>query len=317
MQTLRPLGLGEVLDRAVTLTVRFFVPLALIYLVFAVPLGFVQFFAYRDVFHTLSEITSAIQMQAAGGKPVDPNALARSMSHASTPSGWTAATFVLAFLVGPLPTGALIEAVSAYYVGRSATFGSAYRVGLARWLPLIGVNLLYLAAGVALYVAFTLAALVLIFGAAFLGHAAGIALGIGVGVAVLAAAFAFAVVAALALQTSYFTCVIESEGVVRSFARGLSRIFSRIGLRRALLFGAAYVAIGLGIALVGFAGEAALVALTHSAAVAATYSTILRVVTVAFSTAFVGIFYFDLRVREEGYDLQLAAEAAVARSLPV
>lgn len=317
MQTLRPLGLGEVLDRAVTLTVRFFVPLALIYVVFAVPLGVVQYFAYRDVSHTLAEIMNAIQMQAAGGGRADPNALARTLSHAPTPSGLTGATFVLAFLIGPLPAAALIEAVSAYYVGRGVTFGSAYRVGLARWLPLIGVNLIYLTAGVALYVAVTLVALVLVFAAASLGHTAGIALGIGVGVALLTAAFAFAVVAVLALQTSYFTCVIEGEGAVRSFARGLTRIFSRIGLRRAFLFGIAYVAIGAGIAIVGFVGEAGLLALTRSAALATAYSTILRIVTVAFSTAFVGIFYYDLRVREEGYDLQLAAEAAVARSLPV
>jgi hypothetical protein len=39
----------------------------------------------------------------------------------------------------------------------------------------------------------------------------------------------------------------------------------------------------------------------------AIFSTLLSLATAAFVTAFVGIFYFDLRVRGEGFDLQLAA----------
>ena len=319
MQSLRPLGVGEVLDRAVALSVRFFVPLALIYVVFAVPLAFVQFFAYRDLFRAIGEISSAIQVQAAGGRRFDPNALAH-ITHASGPNGWSAATFVLVFLVAPLPVGALIEAASAYYVGRSVTFGSAYRVGLARWLPLVGVNLLYLAAGIALYVAVVVVIFVFALGIAFIAHAsrlAGIALGVPLGLAVALATIVFVIAVILALQTSYFTCVIERESVVRSFSRGLSRVFNRAGFRRTSLFAAAYFAIGLGVALVGLAGQAILVALTRSPGVAAAYDALLRVVGVVFTTVFVAIFYFDLRVRNEGYDLQLAAEAAQTRPQPV
>ena len=319
MQTLRPLGVGEVLDRAVTLTVRFFVPLALIYVVFAVPLAFVQFFAYRELFHTIAEISNAIQLQAAGGRHLDPTTLAQ-MTHGSGPTGWSAATVVLAFLIAPLPVGALIEAASACYVGRPVTFGSAYRVGLARWLPLVGINLLYLAAGIALYVAVVLAVFVVALGLAFIAHAsraAGFVLGVPLGLAVVVAAIVFGIAVVLALQTSYFTCVIERESVVRSFSRGLARVFNRTGWRRALLFAAAYFAIALGIALIGLVGQALLVALTHSPAVAAAYDAVLRVAGVVFTTMFVAIFYFDLRVRNEGYDLQLAAEAAQIRPQPV
>jgi hypothetical protein len=40
------------------------------------------------------------------------------------------------------------------------------------------------------------------------------------------------------------------------------------------------------------------------------YATIIEVATAAFTTAFITIFYYDLRVREEALDLQIAAQAA-------
>ena len=316
-EPLRPLRLGEVLDRAVALTVQGFVRLAFVYVVFAVPLAVIQYFAYRDVYHRISEIANAIALQAAGGRRLDPAALARTLSHASTSTGWASAAFALTFVIGPLAVAALIEAISAQYLGRRATFVSAYRVALRRWLPLLGVNVLYLAAGIALYVAVVLVTVVLVLGLAFVAqaaHAFGVALAAAVGFAFFLAAVAVGIVALLALQMSYFACVIEGAGVVGSFARGILRIFNRIGLRRAFLFGATYLAIVIGIALLGFAGEATLFALTRSQALSAAYSTVVRIAAVLFTTAFVAIFYFDLRVREEGYDLEVAARAVQARA---
>jgi hypothetical protein len=315
--SLRPLGLGELLDRAVTLCVKNFVPLSLIFLVYAIPLGVVQYFATKDVTSVLQAITETLQSQAAGGKSGDPAAIQHALASAPPLNGWYPLLLVLVFFGGPLPTGALIEATSALYAGRTSTFGEAYRTAFARWMPLIGINLLYLLAGLILYVGVVLATVALVFALALLTsalHALGIAIDVLIGLAVLVAGIAFFVVAVLALQVSYFTCVVERAGVVTSFGRGIRRVFVGVGLKRSLLVGIAFFAVAFAIGLVSAIGEATLFAAVHSSAVGVAYSTIVRIATAAFTTAFLAIFYFDLRVREEGLDLQLAAQAAQAQS---
>ncbi|MDQ2857349.1 MAG: hypothetical protein M3R53_01690 [Candidatus Eremiobacteraeota bacterium] len=314
---LRPLALGEVLDRAVNLCVKYFVPLSLIFLVYAVPLAVVQYFATQDFAHILQTITGALT--PVPGRPADPQALARALGSVRS-NGWYAVLLALTFFVAPLPTAALISATSEAYLGRATSFARAYRHAAGRWLPLIGVNVLYgLALGaayVALIIAFTLAILGIALVAAG-ARVAGIVLGAIVGVVGLGAMVAFFIVAALAFQVSYFTCVVERAGVRRSFGLGVSRVFGGLGLRRSLLVGIVFVALGLGIVVVSLAGEALLEGLLHSVPLGTAYATIVRVATAAFTTAFIAIFYFDLRVREEGLDLQLAAQdAQLAHAAP-
>jgi hypothetical protein len=310
-RTLRPLGIGEVLDRAVTLCVRFFIPLAVVYVVFAIPQGIVQFFASRGFTRLISVFTAAVQTQVATGRPADPAKLAHQLAGSPVPSGWLGLAWVLIFVVAPLAAAALVEMTAADYLGRPSSFAAAYRTALHCWLPLIGVNLLFALAGIFLYFAFALVVVLLGLGIGFLyvfSHPLGLAVGIPFALVLLLAVIAFAVIATLALQVSYFTCVIERASPVRAFSTSISRVFGAIGLPRALLFGAAYLAILLGIGLVALIGEVTVTGLLHSDVAAVTYSTLLRIVTAIFTTAFVCIFYFDLRVREEGYDLQLAAQ---------
>ncbi len=307
---LRPLALGEVLDRAVNLCVQYFVPLSLIFLVYAVPLAVVQYFATQDFAHILQTITRTLT--PVPGRAADPAALGRTLG-AVRSNGWYFLLIALTFLVAPLPTAALISATTQAYLGRATSFEQAYRHAASRWLPLIGVNVLYAFALGAVYVALVIVFTLAIFAIALVtvgARSAGIVLGAIVGVLGLGAMIAFLIVAALAFQVSYFTCVVERAGVRRSFGLGISRVFGGIGLRRSLLVGIVYVALGLGIVLVSLAGEALLEGLLHSVALGTAYATIVRVATAAFTTAFVAIFYFDLRVREEGLDLQLAAEDA-------
>ena len=274
---LRQLGIGEVLDRAVTLCVRFFVPLAVVYVVFAIPQGIVQYFAGRGFSRLLTAFTAAVQTQVATGRPADPAKLAHDLAGSPAPSGWIGLAWIVVFLVSPL----------------------------------IGLNLLFALSGSVLYVVFLFVVVLLSLGVAFLyvfSHPLGFIVGIPLALVLLASVIAFAVVVTLAIQVSYFTCVIERATPVRSFTASLSRVFGKIGLPRALLFGAAYLAIALGIGLVALIGEVTVTSVFHSDVAAVTYATLLRLLTAIFATAFVCIFYFDLRVREEGYDLQLAAQ---------
>jgi hypothetical protein len=135
-------------------------------------------------------------------------------------------------------------------------------------------------------------------------------IGIVVGAIATILVLAVCLVVALAWQVSYFACVLEQQNFAVAFVSGIQRVFKGVGLQRALLVGLAYVAILIGITLVSGLGETLLIGLVHSAVAGTVYTTIVRVATAAFTTAFIAIFYYDLRVREEGLDLQLAAQAA-------
>ncbi len=318
-QTLRPLGLGEVLDRAVTLCVKNFVPLALIFIIYAIPYAVVQHLATRDFAQLLATFQGAITAQSGKAGGADPAALGHALSSGSI-NGWYPLLIVLVFFVGPLPAAALIQACAAAYFKRPTTLASAYRVALGRWLPLIGINVLYLGAGLILYVLVVLLAIAIILGLVFLTaalHAVGVALAVLIGAAVVLAGVAFFVVAALAIQISYFTCVLEGAGTIVAFAQGLRRVFFGVGLARSLLVGVAFFAIGIGIGLVALLGQSIIVGLSHSTVAGTIYATIVRIATAAFTTAFIAIFYYDLRVREDGLDLELAADAARGAIVPV
>jgi hypothetical protein len=45
------------------------------------------------------------------------------------------------------------------------------------------------------------------------------------------------------------------------------------------------------------------------------YAALVGIATAAFTTAFIAIFYYDLRVREEGFDLQQLAAAEAGETL--
>jgi hypothetical protein len=146
-------------------------------------------------------------------------------------------------------------------------------------------------------------------------HALGVAISVALGLVVLVLSLGFAILATLALQLSYFACVVERANAYAAFLSGLRRIARGVGLKRALLVGLAYFAALIGIAAVSGAGQLVCVGLLRSTVAGEIFVTAVSVATAAFTTAFMTIFYFDLRVREEGLDLQLAAEATLGRAL--
>jgi hypothetical protein len=311
--TLRPLGVGEVLDRAVNLCVKHFIPLTLIFLVYAIPYAVVQYFATKDTTSLVQALVSSIQ----SGKNGDPAELSRALSAGSAPNAWIGVLLVLTFFVYPVPAAALIVAAASFYLGRPASFQDAYRAALPRWGHLLGLNIMYGFAVGFLYLALGFATLVLVFGIAFLyslSHVAGIVIGIITGTIAALFIFALLLVLVLSWQVSYYGCVLEKQNLAVAFVQGMKRVFLGIGLQRALLVGLAYVAIALGISFVSVVGETVLVGILRSGIAGTIYTTIVRIATAAFTTAFIAIFYFDLRVREEGLDLQMAALAAKSES---
>ena len=313
--TLRPLGIGEILDRAVTLCVRYFMPFALIYLAYGIPLGVVNYFATRNLTTLYAAMIDQIKAQASGHAP-DSHAYADALANASANPGWSLALIAIVFFVSPLMTAALVDATSESYLGRVPTFARAYRIALGRWLNVIGINLMYLLAAGAMYLVVVLAVVVLVFGIVAISSAAH-AVGVGVVVGVVFAIFAFGVglVVALAYQVSCFACVVEKANFAAAFASGMSRVWRGVGLKRSLLVGLAYVAVVIGISLVSSVGVALLLGVLRSAVVGVAFGVLIALGTAALLTAFMAVFYYDLRVREDGLDLALEAGDVLARPI--
>lgn len=314
---LRPLGIGEILDRAVNLCVRHFVNLGLIYLVFLIPLAVVQFLGSGDNAALMQTLTDALKPGHTGGNAELLRRLGQ--SNGSSVNPWTLLLFVIAIFVSPLPAAALIAAVAAVYLGRPTSFALAYRAGFARWGHFLGVLLMYFFAGSFLYLV-TVIAIVAVFFAVVvlysLQSTVGIVVGVVLGIAVLALVIGIATLATLAAQMSFLACVIERVNFVMAFTSGIRRVFAGIGVRRSLPVGLAFFAIQTGLALVALAGQVLLTGFLRSAVAGIAYAAIVAVITATFSTAFLVIFYYDLRVREEGLDLQILAQSVSLEPLP-
>ena len=309
---LRPLSVGEMLDRAVALCVKNFVPFALIYMVYAIPLGVVTYYATRDFARLMEVIAASVPTQSVPGHHASSVELQRQIGRLARPNVWLVLLGIGAFLISPLPAAALIDAVTGRYLGRKVSFGDAYRTALRRWLPLLGLNVMFGATAIALYLAVTIAVFAIVLVLTLVTsalHGFGIALDVVFGIASLAAIVGLATLTFLAFQVAYFSCVVENAGVLRAFARGFDRVALGAFWKRSLLVGIAYVAILIGILIVSSAGQAIVLGIVHSAVLAAAWATVVRLGTVAFTTAFIAVYYLDVRVRREGLDLQLAADA--------
>jgi hypothetical protein len=310
---LRPLGLGEILDRAVTLCVRNFPLLALILIVFLVPLAVIEFFMTQDqsrLFRSLADIMKHANDSSAS-LPAAPNALF---------SLWLVAYLLMLFFVMPLPIAALAVAIAAFYLGESSTFGRAYRAALDRYPNLLLYNILWIFTILVLYLAMvivivvaTLALGAFVFALHTIGTIIAIILGSVAGIAVIAAALVFFLV----YQVGFMACTLERRGFAAAYAAGFERVFAKVGLRRSIRVAFAYLAIMLGIYIVSALGQLALFGFLRSDLLGTAFSALLQLIIYAFLTAFMAIFYFDLRVREEGLDLQLAAQASSAEALPI
>jgi hypothetical protein len=305
---LRPLGAGELLDRAVTLFVRDFVPIVTVLAVVLVPIVVLQAVIAPQsgqVFSDLGRVFSA-----AGNKSATEAATQTLTAH----SGSTGLQFLLVAIGGVgrlLMWGAIISLIATAYAGSRITFAQAYRVGFQRWLPQVVVALAFMVLGavasVPLLISYLLFAILLGVLAGFNQFIAAIAVGV-VGGLILISAFAVVLSWVFMLyELAAVAVVTETANPVEAIGTALRRGFAR-GTRVRTIVG------GLVVFVVSYAGSlpllavgATLTALTH---VDVLYFAIVGVGSVLLEgivAAFVVVFAVDVRVRREGFDI-IAAE---------
>ncbi len=292
---LRSLSLGEIFDRATTMYVRHVVPFTLIVFTLLAPLAVLRF-------------------AALGASADDYTQLANEILHPGTtptiPVSLIGAVFglgLLTLLLAPFVNNAVACGVAARDDGEPLRYGAAFARVFARWLPLVGTLLLCGSIIFGVYVALIL----VVFVVAAIGAASFAASGVaGVVMIVLGALVAiafiatFAVVVMVCLMALYAT-TIEAKRPPDAISQAFARIFNRRELWKALLFTLAYVALEL-IAMVVSASIAAFMMYAlHNLVLVVAFGTIANAMLSAYVTILLAVYYFDVRTRAEGLDLEM------------
>ena len=277
---LRPLSVGEALDAGFRLFRHRFGTLVLCTLVFALPFSIASTFvewSTNDVAFDFS--TSALT------DGTDEAILGQRIAQ------------LLQVLATVLAVGACFKAVSAAYLGERASARSSLRFALPRLAPVLVASFL---------IVLILSVTLIIVGA--LGSAAP---AIGAIVALLLVAFL-----GIRLALTLPPIVIERTGPVRGIRRSWRltrghwwRTFAVLGLASLLtiLIGlAAGAALGAALSAASFSQEATAAVLFTLVMIA------VSVVTTPIVAAVMTVHYYDMRVRNEGFDLELLARGVGA-----
>ena len=305
---LRPLGAGELLDRAVTLFVRDFVPIVTVLAVVIVPIVMLQALVAPksgQVFTDLGRVFSA-----AGNRGATEAATAA----LSRDGGSSSLSFLLLAVSGVarlLMWSAIIALVATAYAGSRITFGQAYRVGLQRWLPQLVVALTFLVLGlvtaVPLFIAYLLVAILIGVLAGLNQFIVAAVVGAVLGLSVLAV-FAVALSWVLMLyELAAVAVVTETANPIEAVGIALRRGFGRGTRVRTIVGGLVVFVVSQAGSLPLIAVAVTLTALTH---IDVLYFAVLGVGSVLLEglvSAFVVVFAVDVRVRREGFDI-IAAE---------
>lgn len=281
--TLRPLAMGEILDHAFGLFRQLFVPLVLVQVI-------------------TSTLPLLLNLYSAASGSASPLA--------------TLATYLVAFVLGSLASAATAYIISENYLGRPLGAGDALR----RAVPRIGdVMVLSIGVGLVVVIAALPALLVIGAGSAFavLGGTEGAAGGVGggallvlVGLALLAVPFA--VFSGLSIATP--ALVLENIGAGKAMSRSwqLSKGFRLriVGLLFVVMTIVLIPMFALGI-IGGMFGSG------ESRTTGVIFTAIIGVISLIITPILycvLTLLYYDLRVRKEGYDLEVLASELPALS---
>ena len=288
---LRPLGVGDIVDRVFALyrsrPLLYLAAAAIPYLVFVLLIAGVTL-ALAASFSGLAEFANAIALGATPNPAVFASAI-------GTFFVFILFVVIAAVLILSLQTTALVYAMSARYLGRQVTLGETLRAGLRAAPRVIGTGLLI-----------------------FIG---------------LVLLWTVLIIAMVLYQQAWFVAVVALGGVVASFFILASTLVAPVvatiesvgpisAIRRAfsLSKGNRWRILGLQLLLLVINGVISAVVsavfvttiISDAGLRAAAQQVVNAVTTIAWAPVEWGTFailYYDLRVRREAFDLQLAAEA--------
>lgn len=311
---LRPLGFGEIFDRAVTLYVRNLVPFASIVVVFVLPISILQYLLDLGSQPEFSAIVQILRHPA--------RAQSQHMPTMFESPGLIAifiATLFFTYLLWPFALNAVAVGVAALYRNRPVLFRTCYEIVLRRWLQIVGMILLDFVVALVWYVATVLLIAAIVVVAVLLGKVSAAPMlwfWFGFIGAILVFIVSIPLLAPLyvALIFSMYSVVIEERGVLESLSLGFARIFNRAEFWRALLFAVAAGATVFGGSMM-FGILAVAAAFAHLPGLQAAIEGLARAVITPFAVVLLAVYYFDVRIRREGFDLEASLERLSATNV--
>jgi hypothetical protein len=301
---LRPLGAGEILDRAVTLFVRRFVPIVAVLAIAIVPLMLTEALIAPGSARMFADL-GRVLMSTRGG--ADSAAAAAALTRDQAGMGQYAIVVLLSLVVRLLMWSAILVVASAAYAGATTPFGTAYRLALRCWPGQVVVAVTFGIIASVLFVPVVIAYAIALAGVVGLIalHAEVIAaiFGIVAAIVVLGAFLLLGAWVYMTYQLASAAVVIESMNPIAAVTAALRRSFARQTWWRTIVAGLIVLAVTQGAALV-FAALGILVAtLAHMEQLSFVILGVGTIVVEGVLAVFVVVFSTDVRVRREGLDL--------------
>lgn len=303
---LRPLGIGEIFDRAVTLYVRNFLLFTIIAAFVVVPLSVAQYFVVVEQGGAWAQILDQIQHPK------------HTVSAAGVPGvgSWFLVLIAISVLLTPFMYVAMAAALGRIYNGEATDWRASYAVALRHWGGILVTVICQVA--IILVAAFGGAfAIGLAFVASMLLVRAFAPLGI---VMVILAILLFVVyllalmICYLALALAFDAIGIEEASFGRAISSSFARIFNRSELGKAALICLAFFAVEIGVMIVAGVLESVIEAFLHQPILETVLQGLISAVSTGFIGVLIAVYYFDVRIRREGLDMQAAIDQLQAQS---
>jgi hypothetical protein len=310
---LRPLGFGEIFDRAITLYIRNFLPFAGIVGVFVVPLAVLQYVVDES---SVPQWDQMMQILTHPGKTPPAPVMPAILTSPGTLILFGLLVIAL-WMLWPFALNACAVGIARLYRGRPVEFVPCYRASLQRWPSVVGLMLVEFCLVLAWYVAFLV---VMVLSMAIAIALARLSIAFGVLGGVVAVAFALGTLLTIgpvvvALTFSMNAIVIEEQPVFAALGLGFSRVFNRTEFWRAFLFAIAAGAIVMAAStLISVLVMAAMI--YHLVFAEVVVTSLFRAAIAPFSVVLLAVYYFDVRIRREGYEIEAGLDRLASATSP-
>ena len=301
---LRPLGLGELLDRAFTIYFKNIASFTALVAVVMVPSLLISYFQSRGL---LDFYIAMVQHQIQSPNSTPDISKLQSLMPSDT---WLGIQYGLLVLGFPFAYGAVVAAVSRAYLGLPVLFADCYRYALRRWLPIVILVILWFVAAMVVVLGMAIVFAIAIPVGVLLGKVnAFLAIAFSIfAIGALLAAVGLAIMLYLTSAMSFIGVVIENVDPVQAFGTAFARMFGVQQFWRGFALALALTGINIGASLVGAGAGALLAYVFKSPALYLILAGMTSLFFTPFAVITAAVFYYDVRIRREGYDLQMLVE---------